>query len=111
MWWGNRTLMVNNSPNNHLWSEFSLLFGDGGAEVAAFGDPVRLNCPEKPQNSNISIQTRPIQISVSNLRINYSFSTEMFMLVRGKTMFRESWQMTNSVLNRTSKFVLKYSTY
>lgn len=41
--------MASNSPSNHFWCEFSLLFGDGGAEVAAFGDPVGFNCPEKTQ--------------------------------------------------------------
>lgn len=62
--------MASNSPSNHFWCEFSLLFGDGGAEVAAFGDPVGFNCPEKTQNSKTSIQIRPIQIEVSNLRFN-----------------------------------------
>lgn len=38
------------SPGDHLWSQFCLLFGDGGTEAAAFSDPVRLNRPKIIQN-------------------------------------------------------------
>lgn len=63
---GNRTLRMNSSPSNHLRSEFSLLFGDGGAEVAAFRDPVGLYCPKNPEKNPTSAykpgQNRPVSL-------------------------------------------------